>query len=147
LGDLRAVAGEVRAGPVGAVPRTPGSTPAHYAPRTPLALLPAQELAAAAIEQVARGERVGVLALGPRPGAPLAGLHWVNGGSDPLRYGHDLYAHLRDLDHAGCARLLAELLPPGEAWDAPRDRLQRAAAAFSGPAPAGIAIANDGDLP
>jgi L-threonylcarbamoyladenylate synthase len=147
LGDLATVVGEVQAATVGAVPRTPGSTPAHYAPRTPLALLPATGLAAAAIGHVARGERVGVLALGPRPGAPLAGLHWVDAGSDPLRYGHDLYAHLRDLDRAECARLLAQVLPPGEAWDAPRDRLQRAAATFMGPALAGIATVTDGDLP
>jgi L-threonylcarbamoyladenylate synthase len=147
LSDLAAVVGEVQAAAVGAAPRTPGSTPAHYAPRTPLTLLPASELAAAAIEQVAGGERVGVLALAPRPGAPLAGLHWVDAGTDPLRYGHDLYAHLRDLDHAECARLLVQMLPPGEAWDAPRDRLQRAAASFSGLALAGIATVTDGDLP
>lgn len=147
LGDLRAAVGEVEAAPTGRAPRTPGSTPAHYAPRTPLALVPADELAAAAIEHVAGGERVGVLALRARPGAPLAGLHWVAAGNDPVRYGHDLYAHLRDLDHAECARLLAEALPPGEAWDAPRDRLQRAAATFASPAVAGLATDTDGDLP
>jgi L-threonylcarbamoyladenylate synthase len=145
LSALRAAVGEVLAGPAGDVPRTPGSTSAHYAPRTPLWLLPGHELARVALERVAAGERVGVLALGARPGPPLAGLHWIAAGSDPLRYGHDLYAQLRELDHAGCARLLAEQLPAGEAWDAPRDRLQRAAAATSydtmNP------MMNDGDLP
>jgi L-threonylcarbamoyladenylate synthase len=141
LGALRAAVGEVAAGPAADAPRTPGSTRAHYAPRTPLELLPAPELGRAALARVAGGERIGVLALTARPGPALAGLHWIAAGSEPLRYGHDLYAHLRDLDQAGCARLLAEQLPAGEAWDAPRDRLQRAAAATD------LDPMNDGDLP
>jgi L-threonylcarbamoyladenylate synthase len=80
-----------------------------------------------------------VLALAARPGPPIAGLHWIVVSSDPARYGHDLYARLRELDHADCARLLIEELPAGEAWDAPRDRLRRAAAATD--------TLNDGELP
>jgi L-threonylcarbamoyladenylate synthase len=44
-------------------------------------------------------------------------------------FGRVLYATLRDLDLRRPSRLLVEMPPPDEAWDAVRDRLQRAAAA------------------
>jgi hypothetical protein len=42
-------------------------------------------------------------------------------------FGHDLYANLRTLDKAGCARILVQEVPGDERWDAIRDRLARAA--------------------
>jgi len=154
LAALRAVAGDVQ--PAGAdaggvaLPRTPGSTPAHYAPRTPLQLLAGNALGAAARARAAGGARVGVLALAAAPPGLAGGVHWLAAGADPVRFGHDLYARLRDLDRLGLDQLLVESVPAGEAWDAVRDRLARAAAGGS----AAIAPATDhddlhdnGDLP
>ena len=53
-------------------------------------------------------------------------------GTRPESYAHDLYAHLRTLDKAGCARILVQEVPADERWDAALDRLQRAAAASDG---------------
>ena len=92
-------------------PRASGTLAAHYAPRTPVFLVDRDTIAA----QSARGVRVAVLALGPTP--------------DPQRYGHDLYARLRELDGRGADRILVEAPPATPAWEAINDRLSRAAAA------------------
>ncbi len=53
---------------------------------------------------------------------------WINAGSDPARYAHELYANLRKLDAAGAKRILVEAPPTTSAWEAVNDRLMRAAA-------------------
>jgi L-threonylcarbamoyladenylate synthase len=115
-------------------PRAPGGLRAHYAPGTPVSLIGAEEIDAQAAHWAARGVRIGVLAQ-HRARAPSAQIRWIDAGPDPKRYAHDLYAHLRALDASGAARLLVQEVPPGEDWDAIRDRLVRAAAAHA-PAPA-----------
>jgi len=45
-------------------------------------------------------------------------------------YGRELYAALRQLDRSGAALILVETPPAGAEWEAARDRLRRAAAAF-----------------
>jgi len=96
-------------------PRVPGSTAQHYAPRTPLTLVPAGTLAAAAAAAVGRGERTAILACPP--------------DSDAAMYGRALYATLRALDDGRADLLLVEQVPATPEWDAVRDRLTRAAAA------------------
>ena len=103
------------AGP-GATPRVPGSTPQHYAPQTPLLLVPAGGLSAAISAAAARGEPVVTLA------CPT--------GADAAAYGRALYAELRRLDKQGASRILVESVPTSSDWDAVRDRLARAAATF-----------------
>ena len=127
LAQLRDAVGEVEVGAQAGTPRVPGSQAAHYAPTTPLVLVPPGDIDAQAEALSAGGQRIAVLALRP----PL-GTHkyvtWINGGSRPDAYAHDLYANLRTLDRAGCARILVQEVPADEAWDAIRDRLLRAAA-------------------
>jgi L-threonylcarbamoyladenylate synthase len=168
LGALRAVAGDVQvpaaAGAAGgaaggdagqaatggspALPRTPGSTPAHYAPRTPLALVEGARLGAEALARAGAGQHVGVLALRAAPVGLPATSHWLLAGPDAARFGHDLYARLRDLDRLALSQLLVERVPAGEAWDAVRDRLARAAAGSAGPQAIGSNDDDDnGDLP
>jgi L-threonylcarbamoyladenylate synthase len=164
LGALRAVAGEVQApaaggaeagaagtaatGALPVLPRTPGSTPAHYAPRTPLALVEGARLGAEALARAGSGQHVGVLALGAAPAGLPATSHWLVAGQDAARFGHNLYARLRDLDRLGLSQLLVERVPAGEAWDAVRDRLARAAAGSAGPQANGSNDDDDnGDLP
>ncbi len=136
--DIAAVLGEpVQAsGPVDTVPRVPGSTLQHYAPRTPVSLLPAEALSSAIEAANAAGERVAVLARhAPSTQAVLACadtpafvLRWVQAPSDAAGFAHDLYARLRELDKLGAQRILVERVPEESEWDAVRDRLQRAAA-------------------
>jgi L-threonylcarbamoyladenylate synthase len=127
VAQLREVVGEVAVGADAIAPRVPGSGAVHYAPATPLVLVPPGDIDAQAQALSAGGQRIAVLALRP----PL-GTHkyvtWINGGSRPEAYAHDLYANLRTLDRAGCARILVQEVPREEAWDAIRDRLARAAA-------------------
>ena len=54
-------------------------------------------------------------------------VEWLAAPTDPQDYGRALYDSLRKLDRLGVDRLLIETVPPGEAWDAVRDRLGRAA--------------------
>jgi L-threonylcarbamoyladenylate synthase len=107
-------------------PRVPGSTPTHYAPATPLTVVPAGEVDAQADAASSGGRRVAVLA----QRLPLRShkyVTWINAGRRPEGYARDLYTNLRTLDKAGCQRILVQAVPDGEQWDAIRDRLLRAA--------------------
>jgi len=119
---LEAITGPLRRPAAGEGPRAPGTTVAHYAPATALRLVPAADLAGAWPADVA------VLARRPAP-PDFAGRLWLDAGTDPARYAHDLYANLRRLDQAGAGSILVEVVPDDPDWDAIRDRLGRAAAA------------------
>jgi len=128
--QIRQVAGELLMGASLEAPRVPGSTPSHYAPSTPMTIVPAGEIDAHAAAQSEGGRRVAVLA----QRLPLRAhkyVTWINAGRRPEQYGHDLYANLRTLDKAGCRRILVQDVPEGEPWDAIRDRLLRAASRLS----------------
>ncbi len=120
--DLEAVIGPLRRAAAGEGPRAPGTTVSHYAPATPLRLVERAE------RDAGYGPGVAVLAGRPAP-AGFAGILWVDAGTDPARYAHDLYASLRRLDWVGAELILVEAVPASPAWDAVRDRLGRAAAA------------------
>jgi len=108
------------------VPRVPGAKRSHYAPTTPLELVEGERLADRCRELTASGP-VAVLAR-REPDFELPGLQWRQAAEDPVAYGHDLYAMLRELDAAGATRILVEQVPATETWEAVRDRLARAAA-------------------
>jgi L-threonylcarbamoyladenylate synthase len=109
-------------------PRASGRLKSHYAPRTPLELLPAAQLPARV--NALRGTRMAVLA----PAATL--LDWpadvvlrLVAPVDAQQYARRLYALLHQLDECGAARILVAAPPQGEVWEAVHDRLRRAAAA------------------
>ncbi|OHC61399.1 MAG: threonylcarbamoyl-AMP synthase [Rhodocyclales bacterium GWA2_65_19] len=108
-------------------PRVSGSLEAHYAPRTPLQLAPAVELAEIARKALVAGRRVAVLA-----SQPLAlgheNLAWCPASEDAAQFAHDLYARLRELDVMGCDLILVAAPPDDDSWRAVADRLRRAAA-------------------
>jgi L-threonylcarbamoyladenylate synthase len=108
------------------VPRAPGMRAAHYAPRTPLRLVPGGDLRDVIARERARGQRLAVLAFGADP--RLAGVHWLQAPTAPADYAHDLYASLRALDGHAAAALLVEAPPAGAEWLAVLDRLGRAQA-------------------
>jgi L-threonylcarbamoyladenylate synthase len=127
LAQLRKVAGEVLVGADPDLPRVPGSAASHYAPMTPLTLVEGGELDALAEALSEDGQRIAVLAQ-RLPLRTYPTVTWINAGKRADTYGHDLYANLRTLDKAGCARILVQEVPGDDRWDAVRDRLVRAAA-------------------
>ena len=54
--------------------------------------------------------------------------YWLRMPKEPAAYAQKLYAALRELDSAGCERILVEAPPADDSWAAVRDRLRRAAA-------------------
>jgi L-threonylcarbamoyladenylate synthase len=132
--DIADVLGEAPRLPDGSdatAPRASGTLKAHYAPRTPLALLSfsALEPVLAAREP---GERVALVARASRAGhwADAEGVHFIAAPEDPHVYARELYGLLRALDRADVTRILIEKLPDTIEWIAVNDRLGRAAAAF-----------------
>ncbi|MBN3754077.1 threonylcarbamoyl-AMP synthase [Paraburkholderia sp. Tr-20389] len=132
--DIADVLGEMPRLPDGSdasAPRASGTLKAHYAPRTPLALLPFDVLEPLLTAR-APGERVALVARASRAGrwAEAEGVHFVAAPEDPHLYARDLYGLLRALDRANVSRILIEKLPDTIEWIAVNDRLGRAAAAF-----------------
>jgi L-threonylcarbamoyladenylate synthase len=106
--------------------RASGTLEAHYAPRTPLVLMPDDSLPITLRNAIVQKERVAVLATHPAPfGHPQ--ILWFTAPADPAGYAHDLYANLRKLDALGVDRIVVQK-PVGQPWQAIYDRLKRAAA-------------------
>jgi L-threonylcarbamoyladenylate synthase len=108
------------------VPRVPGSLASHYAPDTPLRLLPRAELKAAALALLQRGQTVTVVSSHPAE-IHQSACHWLMMPDNAAQYGQSLYALLRDIDKSACDYILIELPPAQMQWDAVNDRLRRAA--------------------
>ena len=125
-GQIRSVVGELIVGAAHESPRVPGAPPSHYAPATPMSIVPAGEIDAQADAASGGGKRIAVLAQ-RLPLKSHAYVTWVNAGRRPEQFAHDLYANLRALDTAGCQQILVQDVPEDERWDAIRDRLLRAA--------------------
>jgi L-threonylcarbamoyladenylate synthase len=126
LSQLRQVVADVQIGGDKAIPRVPGSVASHYSPTTPLTIVPGGEIDALAESLSEGGQRIAVLAQ-RLPLKTYQFVTWINAGKRAEAFGHDLYANLRTLDKAGCARILVQEVPGDERWDAVRDRLARAA--------------------
>lgn len=125
--QVEAVLGRPLVAPDAQAPRVPGALARHYAPQTPVMLMEADLVIELAASLTRQGQRVAVLARSALQPV-LAGVTWIAAPTDPVAYGHDLYANLRMLDEAGCDALLVEEPPLEPAWIAVRDRLTRAAA-------------------
>ena len=128
--EIEVVLGEPLAAASDDAPRSPGALPAHYAPRTPLALIAPDDLPAEIKRCLDKGERVAVLARSAA--TPHARCVWQVMPIGPVAYAHELYARLRVLDALHVDRLLVEAPPHEAAWRAVRDRLARAAQAGLG---------------
>ena len=106
--------------------RASGTLEAHYAPRTPLVLMPDDSLPIALRNAIVQKERIAVLATHPAP-FEMPRIMWHLAPADPAGFAHDLYANLRALDALGCDRIYVQK-PLGQSWLAVMDRLKRAAA-------------------
>lgn len=125
--DIEHAAGVALAVPTAQSPRAPGTLAAHYAPATPLQVMESDLLLELAASLARQGKRVAVLARSSLQPL-LTGITWIAAPTDAAAYAHDLYAHLRTLDAAGCDAILVEQLPQRPEWAAVNDRLGRAAA-------------------
>jgi L-threonylcarbamoyladenylate synthase len=126
LSQLRSVVPDVVAGSDAPAPRAPGSDAKHYAPATPLSIVNSRTLEEVVAQLTADHEKVAVLAMRP-PRLANRYMTWVNAGRRADVYARELYVNLRTLDKSGAKEILVEEVPPGESWDAVRDRLRRAA--------------------
>ncbi len=108
-------------------PRVSGSLAAHYAPQTPMRLIASERLLDFLNAQRHKGDTCGVISHSqpPQAGMPHP---WRMLPADPVGYAHDLYAALRDMDHANVSLIAVESLPSSPDWTAVRDRLRRAVA-------------------
>jgi L-threonylcarbamoyladenylate synthase len=117
--ELESVIGPI-AQKTSASPRHSGGLEKHYAPRTPAQLVPTHALD----REIAKGkDKVAVLAFS-RPDERVD--YWLRMPREPQAYAQKLYAALRELDTAGCERILVEAPPESSEWAAVNDRLRRA---------------------
>ena len=108
-------------------PRVSGSLDAHYAPMTPMRLVSADRLLDFLNAQRHRGGQCAVISHSQLPQAGMPHV-WRMLPADPEAYAQQLYAALREMDHAGADIIVVETLPAGGDWIAVADRLRRAAA-------------------
>ncbi|RZJ09092.1 MAG: threonylcarbamoyl-AMP synthase [Rubrivivax sp.] len=125
---IEAVLGEPLAEPDDAAPKASGTLAAHYAPSARVRLLSADRLALLFATAAASGGLEGVAVYSR---APLPAWRWQALPVDPALAAHELFVVLRALDAAGAREIWVESPPRDPAWDGVRDRLGRAAAAFT----------------
>jgi L-threonylcarbamoyladenylate synthase len=139
--QLEQVVGRVLATTDHAAPRVSGSLDAHYAPRTPLALIEREALAKMMATLKAKHRQVLSLAIDkdvvqvkalqteglPSESLERQSVFTTHMPSDPQAYAQVLYAQLRALDQVGADLILVEQPPKTTAWQGINDRLQRAA--------------------
>lgn len=137
--DIAEAIGVMPSSPDAAAPRASGTLKAHYAPRTAL-----RTVSTAALPALAAGrglpDQAGMVAvvshsLAQPPAGTDARIAWHAAPSEARAYARDLYALLRHLDTQGYGLIVLEDLPASDAWQAVRDRVGRAAAAFQGGQP------------
>ena len=123
--ELEAVLEQSVISPGNDAPRAPGMLRSHYAPNTPLYLVPAVNLEAEICRRLRQRQCVAVLAM-PATQLPESCLrHHMP--PHPAGWARELYAQLRALDQQGLDGLLIEAPPSGADWQAVSDRLARAA--------------------
>ena len=124
--------------PATCLPRVSGSLESHYAPATPLKVIPSKEWAAAVARYNGAGKSLALLRCGATNPADQPAKHSHHQNALPRRstrtlpceaaaYAHGFYSALRDLDEAGCDLILVEAPPQSAEWIGVNDRLRRAA--------------------
>ena len=126
---IEAACGLLPQAPDGGVPRASGTLEAHYAPQTPMRMVGSERLLDFLNAQRHSGRRCGVLSHSQPPQA-VSGTQqpyvWKMLPAAPDGYAHELYAVLRELDHAGVDLIVVEAIPDAADWAAVADRLRRA---------------------
>ena len=114
--------------PDNGAPRASGTLASHYAPRTPVAVIPSDKLLQLLVRLEENGHRVALLHYSSLPASRKMSLAGEVGlYCAPDVYSHQLYASLRKLDRSGADVILVEATPETETWKGVNDRLKRAA--------------------
>jgi L-threonylcarbamoyladenylate synthase len=100
--------------PDAAAPRASGTLDAHYAPQTPVVQVALAELDNVAAQLQAKGKTIALLSYQSHPGIVALAVRQLP--ADAAGYAHDLYAGLRELDHAHADLILAEAIPQDKEW-------------------------------
>lgn len=112
--------------------RAPGMIASHYAPRTPLEVWSTEALDHRIDELLAQEHRIVILFWSDVfNSGQQQRFKYLRMPSDPVDYGHHLYAKLHHLDNERYDRLLIEMPPNLPDWLAVHDRLKRASHHFS----------------
>jgi L-threonylcarbamoyladenylate synthase len=127
LEQLRLCIGDVESPEIGAQQASPGTSPSHYAPRTPVELPASGDLQPALRRHTKAGHRCVTLVFDPEAvESPHVALTMPQ---DAAGYAHDLYQRLREADALGCHTIVIQSpADDSQAWRAVHDRLRRAAA-------------------
>ena len=126
--QIAEVIGRMPEMPDAAAPRASGTLASHYAPLTPVVIVPEKDLTSVLKQLEKKNIRVALLhysSLSSDRKQPLVkqtGLF-----CSPDVYSHQLYASLRELDRHRADVILVEATPDTEAWKGVNDRLRRAA--------------------
>ena len=123
--QLADVIGILPAAPDAAAPRASGTLQAHYAPRTPVAVVASDALPQVLAGLTQRQHRIALMYWSDCATAVAAAALQLPG--TPSGYAHGLYAALRTLDAASAELILIEAVPQTSPWQAVNDRLRRAA--------------------
>lgn len=109
-------------------PRASGTLQSHYAPATLVRLVSAALL----VEMAHKGQLGDCAVLSHTEPRQEGAREWRAASSNPQRYAHDLYDHLRVLDRLGARMIVIEDVPDFGLWASVRDRLAKAAAPREG---------------
>ncbi|MHB1495790.1 MAG: L-threonylcarbamoyladenylate synthase [Acidithiobacillus sp.] len=131
IAELEAVLEQPVASQGNNAPRAPGMLRSHYAPNTPLYLVPAVNLEAEICRRLRQRQRVAVLAMPATLLPESCPRHPMP--THPAGWARELYAQLRALDKQELDAILIEKPPTGADWQAVSDRLGRAASAHRVP--------------
>jgi len=115
--------------PSGNKARVSGDQASHYAPTTPLSVMPRKELKKYFDELHNSDHRTGVLLRSTDLSllADKQGFYYELMPENPVEYARILYAVMRGIDKRNFDSLLVEALPTTHEWSAINDRLCRAA--------------------
>ena len=106
-------------------PRASGTLDAHYAPRTPVALVNSEQLVDTLTRLQTSGKHIALMRYS-LSSLPDAVAQFVL-PDEPVGYAHHLYAALRSMDNVGADLILVEMPPTSSRWAGINDRLRRAA--------------------
>ena len=123
--DIAAVIGRMPAEPDAAAPRASGTLEAHYAPRTPVALVAPEQLTATLAQLQQAGRRIALMGQSTSVATNVVARFDMPAARDT--YAHDLYVALRQLDLAAADLIVVEAPPQVSLWQGVNDRLRRAA--------------------
>jgi L-threonylcarbamoyladenylate synthase len=119
--QIEELLGEKLGSKTATTPRVSGALESHYAPQTPTFLVTPEKLLSELT--TIQGGSIGVLSFSP---AMAPAPHWINMPYEAESYARELYLTLRALDKLRLQSIWVEEVPESVAWDAVRDRLNRA---------------------